>query len=508
MKKPVLSVLHTSSSLILSSLLVVACSVQDHIRPGLTPENPASFKEISSTDLGGEAASEISAYDPACKRLFVVNNDQGVARVEVLDLSSYPAVTRLPVIDLSTLGGVANSVAVHDGKLAIALEALNKQEKGSVLVLNTCTLAQIKRVSVGALPDMVTFSPDGKYIVTADEGEPNDAYTVDPVGSVSIINVADTYSVKTLDFSPFESQQTTLMAGGFRIFGKNASFAQDIEPEYVAISADSKKAWVTLQENNGIAEVDLEAGAILQIKPLGTKDLSLAANAIDPTNTGNTISFGTWPVKSFYLPDAIAYFAVGGKGYLITANEGDTRAYTGFNEEVRVGALTLDPTVFPAAATLQMNANLGRLLVTSTAGDANKDGKYEALYAIGGRGFSILDAATQKLVYETGRSLEDEVVKAGLYDDGRSDDKGVEPEGVTTGILNGKTVAFIALERADAIAVYDVSNPAAPQFLQMIATGDAPEGVLFVPAANSPNGRSMLVVSSEGDGTVKIYQPN
>lgn len=493
-----------------AALLCVSLSacLQDHLNPGPLPENPATFKEIASTDLGGEAASEISAYDPNCKRLFVVNNEMNAARVEVLDLSQYPTVTKLPAIDLKSAGGVANSVAVHDGKLAIAVEAFTKQDKGSVLIVNTCTLAPIKQVTVGALPDMVTFSPDGVYILTADEGEPNDAYTVDPVGSVSIINVADNYSVKTLDFAPFENQKATLVAGGFRIYGRNATFAQDIEPEYVAVSADSKKAWVTLQENNGIAEVDIVAGTILNIFPLGSKDLSLPQNAIDPTNTGNTINFSTWPVKAFYLPDAIAHFAINGKSYLITADEGDTRAYTGYNEEARVGTLNLDPTAFPNAATLKTNNNLGRLLVTTSIGDTDNDGDFDALYAIGGRGFSIFDASTRQRVYETGRSLEDEVVKAGLYDDNRSDDKGVEPEGVTTGIINGRTIAFIALERADAIAVYDVSNPTAPQFLQIIPTGDAPEGVLLVAPEKSPNGKSMLVVSNEGDGTVKIYQPN
>lgn len=479
----------------------------DHDIPTGRIEDPSTFSEVASIDLGDPAASEISAYDPSTKRLFTVNN-ASKALVDVVDLSAFPTLTKLQPIDVSVLGGVANSVAVSDGKLAIALEASNKQANGSVIVVNTSTLAQIKQITVGALPDMVTFSPDGKFIVTANEGEPNAAYTVDPEGSVSIINVADNYSVKTLTFGSFAGTYPQLAQNGFRIFGPNASFAQDIEPEYVAVSSDSKKAFVTLQENNGIAEVDLINGTIVKIYPLGTKEYALAANAIDPSDRDSKIELRTVPVQSFYLPDAIASFSVGGMSYLITANEGDAREYTAFDEQVRVGSLTLDPIAFPTASALKQNSNLGRLRVTNTRGDTDGDGDYDVLYGFGGRGFSIYNASNLQLVYEPGKSLEEQVINAGIYDDDRSDDKGVEPEGVTIGVVNNKTLAFVALERVDAIAVYDVSNPAAPQFIKLIKTGDAPEGVLFVPVNESPNGKSLLITSNEGDGTVKFYQTN
>jgi YVTN family beta-propeller protein len=499
MKKKVLLVLT------LSAALLNACT--DHVPQNPEPENPASFKEVASTDLGGTAASEISAYDPASRRLFTVNNESA-AKVEVLDLSAFPVITKLQPIDVSALGGVANSVSVHDGKLAIALEATNKQANGSVIVINTSTLATIKQVTVGALPDMVTFSPDGKYIVTANEGEPTPDYTVDPDGSVSIIDVTDNYSVKTLNFGSFAALYNLLALDGFRVYGPGASFQQDIEPEYVAISTDSKKAFVTLQENNGIAEIDLTSGTILKINPLGTRDISQLTNAMDASDKDSKISFGTWPVKSFYLPDAISYFNVNGSSYLITANEGDAREYTAFDEQKRVSTLKLDATIFPNATTLQKPENLGRLRVTSTRGDIDNDGDYDVLYGFGGRGFSIFHAATVQLVHDSNNGLEQEAINAGIYDDDRSDDKGVEPEGVTVGTIGDKPVAFIALERADAIAVYDLSNPAAPKFLQIIKTGDAPEGVLFVAADKSPNGKSLLITSNEGDGTVKFFQTN
>lgn len=494
--------------LAITLLAMVASGCTDHNIENPPVENAASFKEVATIDLGGAAASEISAYDPATKRLFTVNNE-ATAIVDVLDLSAFPTITKLTPINVSALGGVANSVAVSDGKLAIALEATNKQANGSVIVVNTATLAQIKQITVGALPDMVTFSPDGKYIVTANEGEPSADYKNDPEGSVSIINIADNYSVKTLTFGAFASSYSQLALGGFRIFGLNATFAQDVEPEYVAISADSKTAYVTLQENNGIAEIDIVSGTILKITPLGTKDISLAQNGIDPSDKDKKIALGTWPVKSFFLPDAISYFSANGAGYLITANEGDTREYTGvFDEQARVSTLKLDPTVFPNAAFLQKEENLGRLRVTNTLGDIDNDKDYDVLYGFGGRGFSIYNAANGQLVHESGKGLEQEVINANIYDDDRSDDKGVEPEGVTVGLINNKPVAFIALERVDAIAVYDVSNPAAPQFLQLIKTGDAPEGILFIASDKSPNGKSLLISSNEGDGTVKFFQTN
>ena len=495
----------TISACTLLALLALGCTDHSIEQPGT--ENPSTFSEVAQIDLGGAAASEISAYDPATKRLFTVNNE-ATAIVDVLDLSAFPMIKKLQPINVSALGGVANSVAVSDGKLAIALEAINKQQNGSVIVVNTSTLDQIKQITVGALPDMVTFSPDGKYIVTANEGEPNADYTVDPEGSVSIINVQYNYNVKTLTFGGFASSYTQLAVNGFRIYGPKATFAQDVEPEYVAISGDSKKAFVTLQENNGIAEVDLESGVITKINPLGTKDFSLLNNAIDPSDRDNKVALGQWPVKSFFLPDAISYFSVNGAGYLITANEGDAREYTAFDEQARVSSLKLDATAFPNATTLKLPENIGRLRVTSTLGDTDNDGDYDILYGFGGRGFSIYNAATGQSVYESGKGLEEEVIKANIYDDDRSDDKGVEPEGVTVGWINNKPVAFIALERVDAIAVYDLSNPLAPKFLQLIKTGDAPEGILFISADKSPNGKALLVSSNEGDGTVKFYQTN
>lgn len=484
--------------------MLAACSKDEHPNEPTVNEDPSTFAEIGTLDIGIAGAAEISAYDPATKKLFVVNNGGG-NRIYVIDMAD-PA--KMKVIDsIPTNSGAVNSVSVNNGRLAAAIEALDKQQPGRVTVYNTSNYQEIKTITTGALPDMVTFSPDGNYILTANEGEPSADYLNDPVGSVSLISVKDNYSVVNIDFSSFASQQLALQQKGLRVFGPNASFAQDMEPEYVTISPDSKTAWVTLQENNAIAKIDLSAKTATDIFPLGFKDYNQEANAIDPSDKDNGINVGKWPVKGMYQPDAIAVLQTGGTPYLFTVNEGDVREYDAFEEAERVKNITLDPTAFPNAADLQTDAKLGRLNITTTLGDANGDGLYETLYSFGARSFSVWNGANGSLVYDSKNELEQKARTAGYYDDARSDDKGVEPEGITLGQVNNKNIAFIGMERADAIAVYDVSMPSAPAFLQMLKSGDAPEGVLFVAAKDSPTGKSLLIVSSEDDGVLKIYTP-
>lgn len=491
--------------------LLSACNDEEPINQEV--EDPSNFTEVGSIDLGGEGAAEISTFDPISKRLFVQNND-GSSRINIIDLSN-PA-SPLALSDLNVTGGGINSVAVKNGLLAVAVEGINKQDAGQVVVFDASTLSQLALVTVGALPDMVTFSPDGKYILSANEGEPSDDYTNDPEGSISIIDIENGYQATTLGFSQFSGQLAALSAQGYRVFGPNASMAQDTEPEYVTVSDDSKTAWVSLQENNALAKVDIASKTITAIMPLGFKDFSLTANAIDASNRDNGMNFAAWPVKGMYMPDAIAYFNVNGTGYIISANEGDSRDYDGFSEEERVKDVVLDPSAFPNAAELQADAALGRLKITSTLGDTDGDGDYDELYAYGARSFSIWNAETGMQTYDCGSSMEMEVINtAGFvndvngshYDDDRSDDKGTEPEGVVVGVVGGKMLAFIGLERVDIVMVYDISTPTSPQFLQLLKVGDAPEGLWFVSATDSPNGRSLLIVSSEDDGQAKIFQP-
>jgi DNA-binding beta-propeller fold protein YncE len=252
-------------------------------------EDLSGYQEIASINLGGVYSAEITAFDPTTKRLFAVNNG-AENKIDVLDISNPASVTVIKSISMLTYGGYVNSVAVSNGKLAAAIESTNKQAAGKIVVFNTSTYAEIKSINVGSLPDMVTFSPDGNYIISANEGEPSADYTTDPEGTVSIIKVSD-YSITTINFSSFESQLASLTAKGFRIFGPGKNFNKDIEPEYVTVSDDSKTAYVTLQENNAIAEIDLTTATIKKITPLGFKDYSISANAVDLSDKDSIIQF-------------------------------------------------------------------------------------------------------------------------------------------------------------------------------------------------------------------------
>lgn len=493
---------------VLATVMVLSSCEKDlNATEFVVNENPATFKEIGSITIGALGAAEISAYDETTKKLFTINNN-GINQIDVIDLSDPTNPKKLTSIDLSPYNGASNSVSTFDGKLAVALEStIDKQANGKVVVFKTSDYSLIQEISVGALPDMVTFSPDGKYIISANEGEPSDDYSKDPNGSISIIDVNNNYSVTTLDFSGYSSQLNILTAGGFRIGKLDANFAADVEPEYITISSDSKTAWVTLQENNGVAKVDLASKTISKIFPLGYKDYNKAENAIDVSDKDDAVVFNTWKVKGLFMPDAIASYVVNGTNYFITANEGDAREYGDYADVKRLKDLTLDPIAFPDAFALQAEAKLGRLNIISTMG-LNSISKYEELFAFGGRSFSIWNGDSGSLVFDSKNDTDKRSVDFGTYDDKRSDDKGAEPESVVVAKMGDKNILFVGLERTDTVMIYDITNPAAPQHLQSIKTGDAPEGLLYIPASKSPTNRSLIVVSSEGDGTVKIFQPD
>ena len=363
--------------------------------------------------------------------------------------------------------------------------------------------------------------------------------SVDPEGSVSIIEMRrDVTSLTQLDVrtATFSLAIPQENASSIRIYGPNATFAQDIEPEYITVSHDSKTAWVTLQENNAIGILDIPAAMFTKIVGLGFKDHLLPQNKLDASDRDTPgasnvgiINIRNWPVLGMYEPDSIASYRVKGETYLVTANEGDTRDYPpGFTEEARAGALTLDATAFAAqgypdvttATGLRNNDNLGRLTVTNINGakELDTDTDFERLYVPGGRSFSIR-RADGTLVYDSGDDIEQRTAAlaptlfnsqgdAGTFDT-RSDNKGPEPEGLAIGKAFGRTYAFIGLERTGGVMVYDISEPTAPTFATYINTAPtdlAPEGLFFIKEEDSPNGKPLLVVSHEVSNTVTIFE--
>ena len=464
----------TSAALLATLAGCKSSSGDDNDAPEvITPDSiTLNYLGRYSANIFGASAAEIPAFDPVNQRIFIVNAQKGA--VDVLNAAdpANPELLQELTVESITEGAVVNSIAYKGGYLAVAVEAPTKTDNGWVALFDATSLEMLGYEQVGAQPDMVTFTPDGEYVLTANEGEPSTDYQIDPVGSISILGVSEgqLVEVRTAGFSAFNTQADALRSAGVRIYGPNASVEQDLEPEYIAISSDSGTAWVSLQENNALAKVDIATATVTDILPLGYKDHGTAGNGLDVSDSDDAINIDTWPgVLGMYQPDSIAAYEVDGETLLVTANEGDSRAWgeddqaywdgdasKGFVEEFRVkhlvhvsgfdrragddlppqlrdlaaGAL-LNPTTFAyCGATAadpgdcRADENLGRLTVAWTDGyrkDANGDPvlfdasgnqnlagdrlMYDNLYAYGARSFSIRDSEGQ-LVWDSGDQLE------------------------------------------------------------------------------------------------------
>jgi hypothetical protein len=472
--------------------------------------DPVSLTLLGRTAGLGVGGAEIAAFDPHSDRAFATN--AAAKRLDIYDFSNLAAPALLRSVPL--LGG-PNSVAVRrDGLVAVAVEASPKTDPGLVQFFDTDG-KPLGSVGAGALPDMLTFTKDGTLLV-ANEGEASDDGTVDPEGSVSVIEVNRKATRIRLDTADFDGVKTS---GPVRIVCQGATLTEDLEPEYIALGRDGE-ALVTIQEANAVGVLDIDDARFKIVRSLGLKDYGKPANALDPSDKDGGIDIAPWSnLLGMYQPDAIAGYSVRGDSYFATANEGDAREREGCKEESRVKDLpALDPTAFPNGE--KADAKLGRLNVTKTLGDAGNDGDYEKLYAFGGRSMSILDE-DGKLVFDTGSELER---KAALLDaaifnadnvepaqlDNRSDNKGPEPEGLTVGEVRGTTYAFLAAERHGGIYAYDLDDAKGKAgFAGYLNTrpGDlGPEGAQFVSKHDSPNGKPLLLVTNEISGTIAVIQ--
>jgi hypothetical protein len=493
----------------------------------LVPIASVYTSEVPAEDEDTTAA-EVVAYDARTQRAFAINSTENtLAIVDLAPLRNGGSPVVLNRISFGAYGAGLNGVAVHDGWVAVAVQSDPKTDPGKVVLFRAGAndLARAHSFTVGALPDMVTFTNDGEYLLVANEGEPNSygaADSVNPEGSVSIIDLRRGprhARVSTASFARFNSQIDALRAQGVRIFGPGASVAQDLEPEY--ITTRGRFAWVTLQEANALAVVDIPTATVLRVVPLGTKDHRLSGNALDSSDRDNAINIVNRPIRGLYQPDAIANFrGLDGQIYLVTANEGDSRSgddFPGFNEEVRLS--TIPQGQLPAEVAAQRgSAALGRLNVTLES-PKDASGNYTAIDVFGARSFSVWSASGD-LVWDSGDEFERYFAANAptLFNasnanppevDNRSDNKGPEPEGVAIGRIGWRTYAFIGLERVGGVFAYDVTDPAAPTFAAYANARDVdlgPEGVTFVGADDSPTCSPLVLVGNEVSRTLAVYE--
>lgn len=507
--------------------------IKDNDMPIPAASNALTLNLLSSfsNSVTGSNSAEIVVHDPTTHRLYIANSIGN--KLDIVNFINPSSPSLLSSISVTPYGAI-NSVAVKNGTVACSIEnSVNPQDSGKVVFFNKDGVF-LKQVSVGMMPDMVAFNHAGTRVITANEGEPNQNYSVtpanDPDGSISIIDISggiaalSQTNVAHVTFTAYNGQENTLRAQGIRIFGPHNMASKDFEPEYISVSPDDSRAWVTLQENNAVVEINLANNTITNLRALGTKDHSVLNNGFDVSNLTKEVNISNFPVKGYYMPDAIASYSVGSTVYLITANEGDARSYTTFSEEKRVNQLNLDPVKFPNGNELKNNYVLGRLTVTDKNGDIDNDGDIDTIYCLGGRSFSIWNATTGNLVYDSKNDFE-KITSSNSFSvmfnasntsatrKDRSDDKGPEPEGVAIGKIGNNFYAFIALERIGGVMVYDVTNPAAPVFVTYVNNRLLPangpdrgaEGLIFIHQDNSPNGQHLVIAANEVSSTLSIW---
>lgn len=521
---------------------------------------PAGTNE---TGVFGESAAEIPAFDATTDRLFVVNAEKGAVDVLHVGADAAPvAETTLSAEGLRTAdgsvtdtGAVVNSVAVSGGVLAATVEAADKTGLGWVVFFDTETLAYLGGVRVGALPDSIAFSPNGAYAVVANEGEPADDFSADPEGTISVISVPKNpqqfarlsqSSVRTVDFRAYDAG--TALPDGVRVFGPDVAvpegqepagrIARNLEPEYVTIDDTGRTAYVSVQEANAVVAVDLKSASIADFWALQLTDWS-TDGVLDVSDKDGGINLGNQPVMGVPMPDGIDTYRYRGQDLVVTANEGDSREWGDFVDAERVKDLELCAAEYPNAKALKKNDALGRLNVLTDLGYDAERGCYSQLHALGGRSFSIYTADGERL-FDSAGMIEEQIARLVAEGelpewafnanndetpsgDSRSDDKGVEPEAVVVGQVQGRTYAFVGLERIGGVMVFDITDPTAAVYVDYVnernwdaegedaaaGLGDmGAEGLTFVPASDSPSKTALLIVANEVSGSTTVYEVN
>jgi len=443
---------------------------------------------------------------------------------------------RMSYILITTLFFTTHSYA------ALPPETINPDINGGKILIYSTDGEYIDSANVGNLPDMVTFTPDGKRILSANEGEPSTDYKIDPKGSISIIHLTGkkVQRVKTLSFDDIPLPADIRIKPG-------ANPANDLEPEYITINKAGTKAWVSLQENNAFAIIDLVQERIESVVSLGIKDF----DSID-INTQDGANVAPAPANIFGLfqPDTISSYTLNGKDYVVTANEGEYRDFGDYVDYAKGSLLLKKGAKFSRQLQDDILNIQGRreLHVLKDLG-MDADGTYTSLYLAGTRSFSIRDS-NGKLIYDSGADFEQKLAlqypqnfntrvaktdnkkkikklqkHSSPYEtigetaffwegvDARSHKKGCEPEALALAEIGNRVFAYIGLEKQGGFFIYEISDPQNPTMVDYqndidytvspISSGDLePEGMVTF----SQDSNHYLAIANELSSTVSIYQ--
>ncbi len=480
------------------------------------------LKPLSTVSM---STAEISAFMPDKNTLFVVGNAKVV---EVVDLNN-PGLPKK--IAEKAIPGNASSVTVFGDLVAVSMLEDEEWKEGQVQVMRYAdSLEVLGLYKVCNQPDMIKFTPDGKNLLVACEGSPSLDFAEDPEGGVAILSVAEPsngelWKNAEMTVARFDALDTTaLKAAGVRSPGVQG-LVRSLEPEYITVSEDSKWAWVSLQENNAIAKVNISAKKVVDVFPLGYVDHSKAGFALDAVSNGQ-IEIKNYPLRGLRQPDGIASFTAGGRTFVLTANEGapvnDYKAWTDVTTPMMLTEQNrLDRKVFTDSLLTELRElSVSALERCDVGKNRTATGACPYMYTFGSRSMSIFDGESGKLIWDSGELFERAVAKIApehfnwnskknkVKMDKRSSDKGSEPENVTVGEVGKRRYAFVGLERTSGVAVIDITEPIAPKlvdyYLDPLDRG--PEGILFIPAEKSPvSGQALLVVGYEYSKTLTIY---
>ncbi|WP_127532836.1 choice-of-anchor I family protein [Paenibacillus kobensis] len=489
---------------------------------------------VGVTDEDGGVA-EIVKFNKDNGKFYLVNGSANPPTLEIVSLTS-GTMTLDTAVQVQTLVetdgfqyGDLTSVDINTANKRVYVSVQEKDPMKAGRILELDYDGNLKAIyTAGVQPDMIKSTPDGRYVLTANEGEPRAG--ADPKGSVTILDTATGTTVNAEFNDPAIIDDRVNIRGAsdpatgqITSKGTKADALYDLEPEYITLSADAKTAYVTLQENNAVAALDLTAKKFTSVKGLGLKDYNVPRNALDLVKDGN-IKLENVPFYGLYMPDGIAsYTANDGATYLVTANEGDATEWPGRTNVTKISALKggLDPN---SAAAQFLNGKTAYDGVEVMSGLGN-----DGIYMYGGRSMSIWRADTMEQSYDSGSDFERITAErlpnsfnashAKTAKDDRSSKKGPEPEDVKIGQVGARTLAFVGLERVGGVMMYDVTDPAHAQFVNYtnsrvfapkdnLNTETGPEGIEYIPASISPTGKPLLLVAFEVGGTVAVYQLN